>query len=144
MGTIRREDSRKEIYGKPSETSRSVSSSNIGFSVGGWICRWRRMLLYRIRSFMKCGVVRRNHGDRFCWRVRDIKNLSEVILPFFEKHPLKSQKNIEFHKFAKVIRLMEKGGHLTPEGFQRVLDISSEMNRKIPRNVRIKIESTPQ
>ena len=99
-------------------------------------------LLYRIRSFMKCGVVRSNHGDRFCWRVRKLKNLNEIILPFFENHPLKSQKNIAFHKFAKVIRLMMKGEHLQPNGFQKILKIGTEMNRQQPRQVRIKIEST--
>lgn len=100
-------------------------------------------LLYKIRTFMKCGVVRSNHGDRFCWRVRNLKNLVEIIVPFFEKHPLKSQKNIEFCNFAKVVRLMEKREHLRPEGFQKILNIASKMNRQDKREVRIKIESTP-
>ena len=56
-------------------------------------------LLHKIRSFMGCGVVRRNHAERFCWRVRKLENLHKIILPFFGKYPLRSQKNIEFHKF---------------------------------------------
>ena len=100
-------------------------------------------LLHKIRSFMQCGVVRSNHGDRFCWRVRNLKNHVEVILPFFEKHPLRSLKRIEFLKFAKAVRLMEKGEHLNPEGFQKILKIAKEMNRQNQRDVRIKIESIP-
>lgn len=100
-------------------------------------------LLYQIRTFMKCGVVRSNHGERFCWRVRNLKNLVEIIVPFFERHPLKSQKNVEFRKFAKVIRMMGKGEHLKPEGFQKILKIASEMNRQSRKKIRIKIESTP-
>jgi len=96
-------------------------------------------LLYRLRTFMKCGVVRSNHGDRFCWRVRSLKNLVEIILPFFEKHPLKSKKNIEFHRFAKVVRMMEKDKHLTQEGFQKIIKIAEEMNRQEQREIRIKI-----
>ena len=101
-------------------------------------------LLYHIRSFMKCGVVRKNHGDRYCWRVRKLENLSEIILPFFETHTLKSKKSVEFHKFAKVVRLMKKGEHLTVEGFQKILKIASAMNRQQQRELRIKIESAPQ
>lgn len=100
-------------------------------------------LLHQIRTYMKCGVVRSNHGDRWCWRVRNFKNLVEIILPFFKRHPLRSLKRIEFTKFAKVVRIMEKGEHLTPEGFQKILKIVESMNRQNQRNVRIKIESIP-
>ena len=101
-------------------------------------------LLHTIRSTMDCGVVRRNHGDRYCWRVRSLDNLVNVIVPFFEKHPLKSKKAVEFKKFAKVVRLMQRKQHLTTEGFQRICKIAQSMNRCEERNVRIKIESIPE
>lgn len=101
-------------------------------------------LLYRLRSIMKCGVVRRNHGDRFCWRVKNRKNLSEIILPFFEKYPLQSKKHIDFLKFAKVVQLMDQEKHLTEGGFEEITKIASEMNRRNRESIRIKIESTPQ
>ena len=90
-------------------------------------------LLYELRSTMNCGVVRRNHGDRFCWRVRNLKNLSEVIIPFFNKYPLRSKKNLEYLKFRKVVLMMQKGEHLTKDGFQQILKIASEMNRAKPK-----------
>ena len=86
-------------------------------------------LLHKIKSTMKCGVVRRNHGDRYCWRVRSIENISEIIVPFFERFKLKSKKRIEFIKFAKIVRLMVNKDHLTKEGFEKILKISSKMNR---------------
>ncbi len=92
-------------------------------------------LLHRIRSTMNCGVVRRNHGERFCWRVRDLKNLAEVIVPFFESHPLHSKKAIEFRKFARVVRKMAKGDHLTERGFHEICQIASTMNRGEPREI---------
>ena len=90
-------------------------------------------LLYELRSTMRCGVVRRNHGDRFCWRVRNLKNLLEIILPFFDKYPLKSKKALEYIKFRKVVIMMQDGEHLTEEGFKKILHIASEMNRSKPR-----------
>lgn len=90
-------------------------------------------LLYELRSAMNCGVVRRNHGDRFCWRVRNLKNLSEVIIPFFDKYPLKSKKSLDFLKFRDVVMMMQKGEHLTKDGFQQILEIASKMNRAKPK-----------
>ena len=92
-------------------------------------------LLHRLRSSMKCGVVRKNHGDRYCWRVRDIKNLAEVIVPFFEKHNLKTKKAIEFKKFAWVVKKMCKGDHLTEDGFREICQLASSMNRGESRKV---------
>ena len=86
-------------------------------------------LLYELRSTMDCGVVRRNHGDRFCWRVRDLKNLIEIIVPFFEKHILRSKKAIEFLKFRQVVMMMQKGDHLTEVGFVTIQKIAAAMNR---------------
>jgi len=101
-------------------------------------------LLHNIRSAMNCGVVRRNHGDRYCWRVRDLKNLADVVIPFFERYKLKSQKRIEFQKFAKVVKLMQRGDHLSEEGFNRISKLASEMNRCKRDEIRIKRESTPE
>ena len=101
-------------------------------------------LLYRIRSTMNCGVVRKNHGDRYSWRVRNLKNLSEVIVPFFEKYKLRSKKSVEFNKFAKVVRMMVKGEHLTEDGFTKIQKIASTMNRCNRKKVGIKRESIPE
>ncbi len=86
-------------------------------------------LLYELRSTMNCGVVRSNHGDRFCWRVRDFKNLTEIVIPFFERNPLHSKKMIAFLKFKKIVAMMQKGEHLTAEGFSKIKEIASSMNR---------------
>ena len=40
-------------------------------------------VLYALKAFFGCGVVRINHGDRMCFRVRGHDNLMKFILPFF-------------------------------------------------------------
>ena len=85
-------------------------------------------LLYALKQFFGCGVVRRNHAERMAYRVRNADHLRERVLPFFEKHPLKSKKRLDFLKFRKVLLLMERGEHLTPEGIQRIRAIASQMN----------------
>ena len=87
-------------------------------------------LLHRLKQFFGCGVVRVNHGDRMCYRVRDSQHLRERIIPFFEKHPLKTRKRIDFAKFRRVVRMMGAGEHLTREGVEEIRRIASQMNRK--------------
>ena len=86
-------------------------------------------LLFALKEFFGCGVVRVNHGDRMAYRVRSVKHLLEHIVPFFVKHPLKTKKNVDFQKFRDVLLLMQAGNHLTIEGVERIRSIASQMNR---------------
>ena len=86
-------------------------------------------LLHSLRSAMKCGVVRRNHGDRYCWRVRDLKNLAEVIVPFFDKFGfLSAKKKRDYSKFKQLVELLVQKQERTPEGIRRILEIRRDMN----------------
>ena len=85
-------------------------------------------ILYALKAFFGCGVVRRNHGDRMAYRVRSKEHLLRKILPFFMAHPLKTKKNIDFLKFRDVLLLMEHDRHLTPEGVDAIRAIASEMH----------------
>ncbi len=85
-------------------------------------------VLYALKRFFRCGVVRRNHGDRFELRIRKLSCLEQVVA-FFEKHPLRTKKQVDFVKFAKIIRRMVEGRHLTREGLREIIEISLSMNR---------------
>ncbi len=85
-------------------------------------------LLFALKEFFGCGVVRRNREDRMAYRVRSLDHLNERILPFFEQHPLKSKKRIDFLKFRDILQLMTQGEHLKPEGIRRIQSIASKMN----------------
>ena len=90
-------------------------------------------VLYALKRHFGCGVVRKNHGDRMCYRVRGVQHLLECIVPFFVKHPLKTKKRISFQKFRRILLMMEAGEHLTSEGVDRIRQIASQMNRGQPR-----------
>lgn len=85
-------------------------------------------LLYALKEFFGCGVVRRNHADRMCYRVRNVEHLRQRIIPFFEKHPLKSKKRLDYIKFRRVLLMMERGEHLTAEGIEKIRKIAATMN----------------
>ena len=85
-------------------------------------------LLHALKKFFGCGVVRSNHGDRMAYRVRGLDHLSDRIVPFFDQHPLKSRKRVDFARFRKILYLMRQGKHLNREGIEEIRAIASSMN----------------
>ncbi len=86
-------------------------------------------LLHAFKAYFGCGVVRSNHDDRMCYRVRKREHLLTHIVPFFVKHPLKSKKRVDFQKFRRVLLKMEAGDHLTVDGLEDIRRIAHQMNR---------------
>ena len=86
-------------------------------------------VLHALKAYFGCGVVRRNHGDRMAYRVRGKEHLLERVIPFFERHPLKTKKRADFAKFRRIVRMMGAGEHLTREGVEEIRRIAGEMNR---------------
>jgi hypothetical protein len=85
-------------------------------------------VLHALKRFFGCGVVRRNHGNRFAFRVRSLSDL-ERVCEFFFDHPLKTKKNVDCRKFRRVLLLMKARRHLAAEGLLEIIDIVLTMNR---------------
>ena len=98
-------------------------------------------VLYALKAWFGCGVVRRNHDERMAYRVRKREHLTERIVPFFMKHPLKTKKRLDFISFRKVLLRMEAGDHLTHEGVAEIRAIVSRMNRGRSRESPARLET---
>jgi LAGLIDADG endonuclease len=94
--------------------------------------------LQRMQAFFDCGHVGRNirhdnHLEPLCWfRLRGLRDLRFRVVPFFEEHPLVTAKASDFQTFARVVRMMEKGVHRTPEGLSHIAYMTERMNRRQP------------
>ena len=92
--------------------------------------------LEKIKKFFGCGSIVLNkrydnhneHLYRYC--VRSISELGSIVIPFFEKFPLRTYKHNDFLIFKKVIAMMSKKKHLTEEGWKKILDLASKTNRR--------------
>jgi hypothetical protein len=58
------------------------------------------------------------------WATSD---LTETIIPFFERNPLVVKQD-DFTKFARIVRSLRKKEHLTAEGFERLARLAFSMN----------------
>ena len=87
-------------------------------------------VLYALKTYFGCGVVRKHHAVRVVYYVRDVKHLIHIIVPFFEKHLLKTSKRIEFQNFRKILLIMYKGGHLSPEEFEKIRALKAKIDHR--------------
>jgi hypothetical protein len=92
----------------------------------------RAQVLELIRErFGGCGYIKPNgRTDRvLVYVVRRREDLMEHVIPFFERSPLLSPKQVEFERFATIVKAMAAGRHRTSVGFSTLLEIALAMNR---------------
>ena len=97
----------------------------------------------------RLGVNRRHDNHREdLWRyfVNRRDDLMRVIIPFFQKYPLRTGKAIDFDKFVLCLELVERGLHLTDEGLADIAEIMQTMNHRKSRSELINIlrDHTPE
>ena len=90
----------------------------------------RAQVLELIRNRLGCGYIKPNskRDQALVLVVRERTALLERVIPFFERSPLLSIKQVDFEKFARVVRGMALGQHLTLEGFDELLELALSMN----------------
>lgn len=92
--------------------------------------------LKQIQDRVGCGKIYENkrhdnhteHLYRYC--VRTLGDLNHVIIPFFQKHELRTAKRNDFLLFADIVSMMNNGLHRTPEGLRSIALVIEKMNRK--------------
>ena len=69
------------------------------------------------------------------YRVSNIQNIINIIIPHFKKYPLISQKSIDFNLWCIVIDMISKKEHLIKSGFLTILTYYAAINRAISKKV---------
>ena len=92
----------------------------------------RRQVLDLIATRLGCGRIRRNHAGStdatLVYVVRRRTDLLTKVIPFFETNHLLSAKQQELETFAFIVRAMERGEHLSAEGFRCLRQRALSMN----------------
>jgi hypothetical protein len=84
-------------------------------------------ILREIQELLACGNIYRLEYERYAkWRphvklkVSNFTDISQKIIPFFNRYPLRAKKRFDFEKFCQVADLIKSKQHLTPEGIERI------------------------
>lgn len=88
-----------------------------------------------------------NHKEHlYRYTVRKKEYLLNIIIPFFEKHQLQTQKRKSFAIFAKCMKMIDQKRHLTKTGLIKIIKLTENMNHKQRKSnlIRILRNQTPK
>src|SRR3989344_6823893 len=93
-------------------------------------------ILERVRNTLQCGNIYHLTYERYKkWRphykykVSNLKDITEKVIPFFRKYPLQAKKKNSFEVFSKVAELMLKKHHLKTEGIKEIHKLKEDLRR---------------
>jgi hypothetical protein len=84
-------------------------------------------LMNSLTEYLNCGNLHKKR-EVFEYQVSKFADLTDRIIPFFNKYPILGQKSKDFEDFSKVAELMETKVHLTTEGVNEIRKIKDNMN----------------
>lgn len=83
-------------------------------------------ILKALKKYFGCGLIKRNHGDRYCFCVRDTKHLNDIIIPFFLTNKLLI-KDKELLVFQQIVKMTLEKEHLTKKGLAVIESLARKL-----------------
>lgn len=84
-------------------------------------------ILREIREVLDRGNIYRLEYERYAkWqphvklKVSNFADISQKVIPFFQRYPLRAKKRFEFEKFCQAAAIIETKRHLSTEGIERI------------------------
>jgi hypothetical protein len=91
-------------------------------------------LLRKIKDTLGCGRIsfqkeyRENQRDNYRYQVSNLRDLSEIIIPFFKKHQLQGKKKDDFVLFCTIVDLVRNKQHHIPRQLNRIRRLKAKMH----------------
>jgi len=92
-----------------------------------------RKILERIKKTLGCGKIYDCNYERYGWyphvkyKVSRLDEVSEILIPFLEKHPLQAKKAETFQYFKRIIQKRMQGLHLTRKGVREITKLQAKI-----------------
>ena len=85
-------------------------------------------VLELFQNIFQCGTLRDRGDGVGYFDVRRISDITRIVIPFFERFPLKSQtKRKQFEVFREIAYLMRDRAHLTRDGLAHILTLRDQI-----------------
>ncbi|MDI6777576.1 MAG: LAGLIDADG family homing endonuclease [Patescibacteria group bacterium] len=94
-----------------------------------------RKILERIVATIGCGRIYDCSYERYGWhphaklKVTSTRDLTEILFPFLDRHPLEAKKADVYKLFKKIVLAMREKEHLTDKGFERIQRLRNKMRK---------------
>ena len=92
-----------------------------------------KVLIENLIQFLGCGrCSSASTRKEVSFIVSTYSDISNIIIPLFQKYPLLGFKQKDFLDFVQVAELIKSKDHLTEEGLAKVITINNRMNQRRP------------
>ena len=95
-----------------------------------------RVPLDLFRETLACATLRRAGAGGWYWEVNRLSDLSNRIVPFFDRFPIVGQKAEDYRLWRSAVRLLD-AGRLSDPDYAKVLALRERMNRGGKRRYRM-------
>lgn len=92
------------------------------------------LLLKQIQTFFGVGNIYK-HRSNMTYTVQSFYDLSEIIIPHFNKYPLLTQKRSDFLLFKFAVHLLNDKVQASYEGLQTIINIRASMNKGLSKEL---------
>lgn len=96
--------------------------------------------LQQIQRTLGVGKLYQQGPSAIQLRVENIRELERVI-NHFKKFKLITKKEQDFELFCKIIYIIKRGEHLTPEGLSKIVAIKAAMNKGLSEKLKLAFPS---
>jgi LAGLIDADG endonuclease len=96
-------------------------------------------LLLQIKSFFNetGSIYTMNNNKALLYQVRNLSEIIKVIIPHFENYPLITKKQSDFLLFKEIVKLMDKGEHLTINGLIKIVNLKASLNKGLSNELKV-------
>lgn len=89
-----------------------------------------KVFMNSLANFWGCGkVFLRYRENKVDFQILKLKDLTDKVIPLFQRVPLQGVKSIDFSDFNKAVEIMKTKKHLTNEGLDLLHKLKVGMNR---------------
>ena len=78
-----------------------------------------------------------NNNKALLYQVCNLSEITKVIIPHFEKYPLITQKQSDYLLFKEIVKLMDKGEHLTKDGLIKIANLKASLNKGLSNELKV-------
>ncbi|RMZ69699.1 LAGLIDADG endonuclease [Pyrenophora seminiperda CCB06] len=77
-------------------------------------------LINSLVNYLKGGLITKSRNSTVFY-VSNLKDVNQIIIPFFEKYPFKGAKLLDYLDWCEAARMLQNKEHLTESGLKNLL-----------------------
>ena len=102
-----------------------------------------KILLETVKSTLGVGsIFYKAKDETYRWKVSNVKDLHEVIIPHLISYPLISKKQADFKLFNNIVDIVIRKDHLTIKGLQKIVSLKASLNKGLKKGLKVSFPNT--